>query len=72
MGRYAKDAGGGDFAPAPAGNHIGRCIKVIDLGTQHSEYQGKPTVRNQVFIQWELCEEKMDDGKPYSDYKLKK
>lgn len=65
MGRITKDTGGGDFQQAPAGNHVARCIKLIDLGTQHGEYQGQPTVRNQVMIQWELCDEKMDDGKPF-------
>ncbi len=65
MGRYASDAGGGDFQQAPIGNHVARCIRLIDLGTQHGEYQGTPNVRNQVLITWELCEEKMTDGKPF-------
>lgn len=64
MGRYAKDSGGGNFIPAPAGNFAGRCIRLIDLGTQHSTYNGKPIARNQVFIQWEL-DEKMEDGQPF-------
>jgi hypothetical protein len=65
MGRYAKDAGGGDFQQAPAGNHVARCIKLTDLGTQHGEYQGQPNVRNQVLVTWELCNEQMTDGKPF-------
>src|SRR5690606_20723228 len=65
MGRHAKDTGGGEFKQAPTGNHVARCIRLIDLGTQHSEYQGQPNVRNQVLISWELCNELMEEGKPY-------
>lgn len=65
MGRYAKDNGGGDFQQAPTGNHVARCIRLTDLGTQHGEYQGQPNIRNQVLITWELCNELMDDGKPF-------
>jgi hypothetical protein len=66
MGRHAKDVGGGDFKQAPTGNHVARCIRLIDLGTQHGEYQGQPNTRNQVLITWELCNEPMEDGKPFT------
>lgn len=66
MGRHAKDAGGGDFKQAPTGNHVARCFRLIDLGTQHGEYQGQPNTRNQVLISWELCNEPMEDGKPFT------
>ena len=65
MGRYSSDSGGGEFQQAPIGNHVARAIRLIDLGTQHGEYQGQPNVRNQVLVTWELCEEKMQDGKPF-------
>lgn len=68
MGRHAKDSGGGEFQHAPAGNHIARCVRLIDLGTQRNEYQGKVSLRNQVMVTWELCDETMEiDGehKPY-------
>lgn len=68
MGRYTKDTGSGDFQQAPVGTHIARCIRIIDVGTQRSEYQGKPNIRNQIFVTWELCGEMMDtdDGpKPF-------
>lgn len=64
MGRYATD-NGVDFTPAPAGTHLARCIRLTDIGSQHGEYQGKPTVRNQVIITWELCGTKMTDGQPF-------
>jgi hypothetical protein len=66
MGRYAKDNGGGDFPQAPTGTHVARCFRLIDLGTQHSEYQGMPTTRNQVLVSWELPSELMEDGKPFA------
>lgn len=56
------DSGGGDFEPAPIGNHIARCVKVIDLGTQKGEYQGTPLIRRQVTIAWELPGELMTEG----------
>lgn len=58
MGLTAKQ--GGDFQQAPEGTHVARCIRLIDLGTQHSEYQGKPNVRQQVVVQWELPGETID------------
>jgi hypothetical protein len=59
------DSGGKDFAPAPVGNHPARCIGIIDLGTQTGEWQGKPLVRRQCVLQWELPNEPMDDGRPF-------
>lgn len=59
MGRYAQEPEG-DFQEAPVGTHVARCIRLIDLGTQQGEYQGKTTLRNQVLVMWELCNEMMD------------
>jgi hypothetical protein len=61
MGRYATDTGG-KFQDAPAGTHMGRCYSIIDLGTQHGDYG----VNNQVMVRFELPEELMDDGRPFS------
>ncbi len=61
MGRYASNAGG-DYAQPPADNHIARCYRIIDLGTQEGEYQGKKVVRNQVMISWELPDCLIEDG----------
>ena len=32
---------GGDFKPVPAGLHLARCYRIIDLGTQRSEFDGQ-------------------------------
>ena len=32
-----------NYTPPPAGMHIARCYRLIDLGTQPKSFQGKPT-----------------------------
>lgn len=58
MSLTASDKGGGDFQLAPVGNHIARCVQVIDLGTQRDTFEGKPKIMHKVRIAWELPEEK--------------
>lgn len=53
MALIAKESGS-DFKQPDAGTYPARCIKIIDLGTQHDEWQGKPIVRRQVMLMWEL------------------
>jgi hypothetical protein len=59
----------GDYKQPPTGTHLARCIGVIDLGTQKSEYQGQANIRRQVILRWELPTELIEDGeaagKPY-------
>lgn len=57
-----SDSGGKEFEQAPAGTHVARCIKLIDLGTQFGEYQGKPTSARKVVVSWELPNELMTEG----------
>lgn len=57
-----KDNGGGDFEQAPVGTHLARCIRLIDIGTQTSEYEGRKSSRRQVVVGWELCEELLTRG----------
>lgn len=64
MGRYASEPEGGSFTPAPVGTHIARCFRIVDLGTQHGEYMGKPTRRNQIHVTWELPDELDGEGRP--------
>ena len=56
------DTGGGDFEQPPAGTHIARCIKMIDIGTQRGEYQGKANSKRQVIIGFELPLELLTEG----------
>jgi hypothetical protein len=39
---------------------------VIDLGTQKQEWQGQTKEMRKVLISWELPEEQMEDGKPFT------
>jgi hypothetical protein len=69
MSRYAREpenSGDFEYQEAPTGTHVAICYRVIDLGTQHGEYGGEEQIRNQVLVQWELPEELMTDGRPFS------
>ena len=59
-----SDNGSGDFEQPEPGSYGATCYRIIDLGTQHGEYQGVPYSRRQVLISWEL-EQFMADGKPF-------
>lgn len=57
-----------EFAMTPEGSYIGRCIKVIDLGTQTSTGQFGTKSQKKVMVTWELLDDevKMEDGRPFS------
>lgn len=61
----AGASGGGDFAPIPAGTHIARAIRVIDLGTQMvQKYKATPgelEPKEKLMIIFELPYETMID-----------
>lgn len=52
---------GEGFILAPQGTHVGRCYLVADLGLQDTPFGAKHKIR----IGWELCNELMDDGRPF-------
>lgn len=54
----ASAKGGSNFQLAPVGNHIGICVQVVDLGTQHDEFNKKPKLIHKVRVSWELPDEK--------------
>jgi hypothetical protein len=68
MSLTVKSSGGGDFETTPEGTYVGRCIKIIDLGTQTSTGQFGTNSRRKVMVQWELLDDeiKMKDGKPFA------
>lgn len=57
---------GGDFELAPEGAHVAICYRVIDLGTQQTEFNGEKKRQHKIMLSWELPDEKMEDGKPFS------
>lgn len=63
MGFVVSDSGGGDFKQTPAGVHIGRCFKIVDLGTQEESYEGEAKLLPKVALYWELHGED-EEGNP--------
>lgn len=57
-----SDSGSTSFAQPPTGTHAGRCISIIDLGTQRTTYEGEAQIKRQVILRWELSNELMQDG----------
>lgn len=53
---------GGDFEQPPVGIHVARSIRLIDIGTQKSDYQGTVTHKRQFILTWELSNELMSRG----------
>jgi len=52
-----------NFKPAPAGNHIARLISIIDVGLQDG---GQYKDAHKLNIVFELCNELMEDGRPFT------
>jgi hypothetical protein len=46
-----------DYKPASEGTHVARCLRVVDLGTQDTEFQGKKMERAQVVLQFILLDD---------------
>jgi len=60
-----------EYKNVPAGLHLARLYKTVDLGTQYGEYQGKATQARKVIFYFEMHSEDEtgaplvnDDGKP--------
>ena len=74
MSLIAKaEANSSTFTPAPTGMHLGRCFRVVDLGTQKSTYKGTDKFQRKVLIQFEIHSEDAqgnplltDKGEPMS------
>lgn len=67
---------GGSFERCPSGIHLARCYRIIDLGTQKSEYMGQVKYLHKIMIGWELHisddsgkKLMMSDGRPFSIFK---
>ena len=54
---------GGNFERCPPGMHLARCYRIIDLGTQKSEYMGQVKYLHKIMIGWEIHGEE-ENGKP--------
>lgn len=57
-----------NFEKAPTGTIQAVCVFVHDIGLQAGEYQGRPHVKHQVIVSWELNERMTQGeyaGKPF-------
>ena len=63
MSLIASDSGGKTFTPVPVGMHLARCYRVIDLGTQQTEYQGQVKHLHKIMVTFEVHGED-EAGKP--------
>ena len=67
---------GGSFESTPSGMHLARCYRIIDLGTQKSEYMGQVKYLHKIMLGWEIhgvdddgAPLKMKDGRPFAMFK---
>jgi hypothetical protein len=63
MSLIARDSGDASFTPVPTGMHLARCYRIVDLGTQKTEFQGTIKYAQKVLIQFEVHGED-ETGKP--------
>lgn len=59
---FVEDTGP-TFTPVPAGIHTARCYRIIDLGTQKSDYEGQIKFSRKIKICWEVHGND-DEGNP--------
>lgn len=66
MGMKTTATAGGDFELPSEDNHRAAVVAYVDLGTQSESYQGGPPEdKRQVFVVWELLEERTSSGAPH-------
>lgn len=53
------------FETVPSGTQCARLIHILDLGTQHTEFQGKAKDKRQLRLTWELVDAPMSDGRNF-------
>lgn len=54
MSLVAKSESSGNFIPVPTGMHLARCYRIVDLGTQKSEYMGNVKQLHKMMLQFEV------------------
>jgi hypothetical protein len=45
---------GSNFKPVPAGMHLARCFRIIDMGTQETSFEGKVDYKRKLKFVWEV------------------
>ena len=59
---FVEDTGP-TFKPVPAGMHLARCYRIIDVGTQKSEFEGNVKFLHKIKLVWEVHGND-EDGNP--------
>lgn len=74
MSFFVEDKG--NFESTPPGSHLARCYRIVDLGTQKSEYMGQVKYLHKIMLGWEIFGDKDDgtpllmrDGRPFAIFK---
>lgn len=63
MSLIVRESSESSFIPVPAGMHLARCYRVVDLGTQKTEFQGQVKHLPKILVQFEIHSED-DKGQP--------
>jgi hypothetical protein len=73
---FIVEDNGGNFERCPSGMHLGRCYRIIDIGTQKSEYMGQVKYLHKIMLGWEIhgmhddgTAIKMNDGRLFAIFK---
>jgi len=73
---FVVEDSGGNFERCAPGMHLARCYRIVDLGTQKSEYMGQPKFLHKVMFGWEIhgtddngTPIRMRDGRPFAIFK---
>jgi len=71
MSFYVENGGqASNFKNVPGGLHLARCYRIVDLGTQKSEYNSEVSFKRKIMVGWELHGED-SDGQPLMTDDLK-
>lgn len=54
MSFFVESTGNKDFKMVPPGTHLARCYRIVDIGTQSTEWQGQQKFLRKVMIGWEI------------------
>lgn len=74
MSFFVEDKG--NFESTPPGMHLARCYRIVDVGTQKSEYKGQIKFLHKIMLGWEIHgvdddgkQIRMRDGRPFAIFK---
>jgi hypothetical protein len=56
----SANGGSADFSPHPQGAFAARCVRIVDLGTQETEYMGEKKKAHKVVLAFETSETMRD------------